>query len=643
METHREYLTAQLAKEQAEDGSHKFTATILTESLIPRLAADGSPYNLLFLIDGFRIPKGKKVPLLDSHRWDSITSNVGSMRNIRVENGKILGDIHINKTRPDVFAQVEEGDVDSVSIGADLLDEKFVPSGKTATIRGRKIDGNTRVATSFTAAEVSLVNIPGDKNAKIAKEHLNSIVHFDNPSEETVSEKTTDAVKETQEQLPTVEKAVAALPETKDAETIRKEERALLTAIRKEATRVGLAEIADELCETCDSIEKARGILLDKVAEKQQATKPNVVVVSNGAERQAQAQTQALLSAMRKTVSWLPQKDEQVDPQFSRFGLAEHARKCLEAQGVECSYWRNEELVKRAWLADQAYNTPGSLPNLTLDAANKILAEAYQTAQTTYQFCFERLTSSRDLKNVNVISLDEIGYLDAWDGHSKPLEKKLTDSKVVIKINNFSNIVSLPYTLLANDDLSAVAKVPAAAGRAAARRLNQDCWLPIANNDVASDGVAIFDATHNNLLSSGGAPSITNVGSMSAKLRAQTNNGALLGLVPRFLVGNGTNEVSIGTICRSNTQPTADLPTGVYNPFFGLTPIIEEELGSSSTAYYLFADVSQSPVVYVFVAGKETPQIDIYTDPDTRALKVNIEHDWGVGVRDYRYAVKHTG
>ena len=50
-----------------------------------------------------------RVPLLDSHRRDSVDSVIGYADNIRSENGSVVADLHVSSTRQNVATVMSEG------------------------------------------------------------------------------------------------------------------------------------------------------------------------------------------------------------------------------------------------------------------------------------------------------------------------------------------------------------------------------------------------------------------------------------------------------------------------------------------------------------------------------------------------------
>ena len=50
-----------------------------------------------------------RVPLLDSHRRESVENVIGHCDNIRMEGGAVVADLHVSETRPNVATLMREG------------------------------------------------------------------------------------------------------------------------------------------------------------------------------------------------------------------------------------------------------------------------------------------------------------------------------------------------------------------------------------------------------------------------------------------------------------------------------------------------------------------------------------------------------
>jgi hypothetical protein len=99
--------------------------------------------------------------------------------------------------------------------------------------------------------------------------------------------------------------------------------------------------------------------------------------------------------------------------------------------------------------------------------------------------------------------------------------------------------------LIINDDLAALSSIPSNMGRAAARKVGDLAYnILISNPTMNQDGTALFDATHNNIAATAGAPSVAIVDEMRTAMALQTDpSGATLNMnldrliVPKALVG----------------------------------------------------------------------------------------------------------
>jgi HK97 family phage prohead protease len=135
-------------------------------------------------IDGasFREP----CPLLVDHDR-ALTSQIGSVVDIRREGGKLAGTLRFADTDAarDAWSLVSGGHCRSVSVGYRIHTSVEVPRGQSKTIGGRlytaPADGPLRVVTSWSLKEVSVVTIPADEAAGIRSDSLSLSRRSDQP------------------------------------------------------------------------------------------------------------------------------------------------------------------------------------------------------------------------------------------------------------------------------------------------------------------------------------------------------------------------------------------------------------------------------------------------------------------------------
>jgi hypothetical protein len=119
-------------------------------------------------------PNNDKVPLLDSHSKASIEKVKGSASAFTTEGGQLICKTFVSKSEPVIRQKIEEGHIDSVSIGY-MTDRDYtveIPKGAEVNIDGVNYrndfqDGTPLlVRTWWRVHELSLVPIGADETAK---------------------------------------------------------------------------------------------------------------------------------------------------------------------------------------------------------------------------------------------------------------------------------------------------------------------------------------------------------------------------------------------------------------------------------------------------------------------------------------------
>ncbi len=125
----------------------------------------------VLLMDGVQHIDGQ-IPLLDVHRRDSVRDQIGSIRDMRVRGGKLIGRLYVSESEPKTWAKIREGHIKDVSVGRQLLaDSTVIYAGTTATVAGRSYQAppghNLEIVTRWRPREGSLTPIGSDEGAKI--------------------------------------------------------------------------------------------------------------------------------------------------------------------------------------------------------------------------------------------------------------------------------------------------------------------------------------------------------------------------------------------------------------------------------------------------------------------------------------------
>ena len=121
----------------------------------------------VLLSSGMRMSASKQVPFLDSHNRYSTVNQIGSVRDVVDEGGKVRGVLHFSSVNDEEFTKAREGHATDVSVGYRVINKKYIEAGKTKRVQGREFTGPLNVVTEWRLQEVSLTPIGADDQAKL--------------------------------------------------------------------------------------------------------------------------------------------------------------------------------------------------------------------------------------------------------------------------------------------------------------------------------------------------------------------------------------------------------------------------------------------------------------------------------------------
>lgn len=220
----------------------------------------------------------------------------------------------------------------------------------------------------------------------------------------------------------------------------------------------------------------------------------------------------------------------------------------------------------------------------------------------------------------------------------------------------FGRILAISRIAFINDDLKALERIPRTAGNAVGRLENSVMYALLTGNPTMGDGVALFDATHSNLVGSGSgaAPSATTLGAMRTAFRRQTGienahgEEPTLNLILRHVIMPASLETTWDQIASDHAYittvgDTARLLTASQRKL--LNPVFEPLLDATSTSqWYGAADPSQIETAeYAYLEGDEGPSIETRVGFEVDGMELKIRHQFGGGLMDYRGFQKNYG
>lgn len=329
--------------------------------------------------------------------------------------------------------------------------------------------------------------------------------------------------------------------------------------------------------------------------------------------------------------------------QYRGMSLLEIGRDFLELRGV------NTRGMDRMTLATQmlTFRAPGmhttsDFPQLFSNVANKRLRGAYDENPGTYGVWARRAPNAPDFKNIRVVALSGAPELLRTNEHGEFTIGTMADGAENYNVLTYGRILLLSRQAIVNDDLRGFERLISAFGNSARRLENRLVYAQLTSNPVMADNVALFHATHANLLTGADAAlNLTGLGRARAAMRVQTGlQGELLNLVPSYLIVPVAHEQVAYQFTSANYVPAAPASVNEFRQGgrTALTPVIEPLLDATSTAHwYVAASSGQTDTVeYCYLDGAEGPVIEQEMGFEVDGLSLKCRLDFAAKVVDHR-------
>lgn len=456
-------------------------------------------------------------------------------------------------------------------------------------------------------------------------------------------------------------------PAQVDPKAERQQERqriAELTARRELLAESGLA-ISDELFQQSidkeHTVAEAVEVWTRKGSTEEPAARPNLVPGPAAADTFCVAATDALLARFDLRRSEQPLSREAQD--CRRLRLIDMAKIELKHRGRRFSDMENEDIAAM-WLAlggefpvgsmHASYQRAADFPHLLSNLAGKLLDQALEIASPTYPLWTARVQDASDLKPHPILAIGNFDELDRIGDDEKAQQLKLDEEMTSwFAVDRFANKAGLTAVMAANDDLDVFMQALQSLSVAHENTLNRMCVALAAGNVTLLDGHSLFDDTnHKNDVSSGGAPSVTEMSKMREKHRSQRGIGGKgrvrtpprIALVPSTLETEAEQVMLPFAAVGETKVPISD---ATINPFRNkVIPVVEPELDDySTTQWYTFADPRvRRTICHVFQSGYgRGGRRTSFFDPDSETRWFRLEGRFAAFVCGFRGAVRNSG
>lgn len=324
--------------------------------------------------------------------------------------------------------------------------------------------------------------------------------------------------------------------------------------------------------------------------------------------------------------------------------LMDLARASLARAGVNARSMDKMEVVAAAFT-----HSTSDFTNLLANIANKSMLKGVEEAEETFQLWTSRgeLTDFRPSRRV---ALNAFGSLPQITEGGEYSLGTLGDRGQNVVLGKYGRRFNITREAIINDDLGAFTKIPRVMGRAAIRTVGDLVYAVLTNNPLMDeDGLALFHATHNNLLT-GGAISTTTVDAMRVamakqKLPGQNSGGANIRLsyllVPVALEGTAKvvrdSEYEVGAATKNNTTP---------NTVRGTYDVVSDARldASSATAWYGAGNGNVNDTVEVsYLNGNDKPTLEQQNGWTVDGVEFKVRMEAAAAPLDFRALAKNPG
>jgi hypothetical protein len=309
-----------------------------------------------------------------------------------------------------------------------------------------------------------------------------------------------------------------------------------------------------------------------------------------------------------------------------------------------------------------------SVQNVTANVLNKFMLVGFLYTEQSWKEV-AAIRSVKDFKPTKSINLfGDVIFKDV--GNSGELDNAtLQDQAFANSVKTRGRIITIPRTLIINDDLGGFGQIPTIFGRGAGLKLNDVFWAKLLNPGLDDGGSTnFFAATHtlpagqsgNSNLSSGAGSALSSAGLTAAVLLFDNQidpTGFPLGIDPEILLyPSDLNTVAlelmnsewiVQSAGATTKQPSSNIWKGRFKPVKSRYMNKAAYTGNSAAAWYLFGNPNIVPVIEAaFLNGVDMPVVQ-QAGPDFQFNLLGIStrafFDMDVNMQNFRGAVKSNG
>lgn len=330
--------------------------------------------------------------------------------------------------------------------------------------------------------------------------------------------------------------------------------------------------------------------------------------------------------------------------------LKELAVECLERDGVQGARRMSANEVFD-YVSRSFFNPTAAFPAILDNAINKKIVEVYTKTPTTFEKWTTKgtLTDFKESKDHEYLLGGGGDFLEVPENGELKADTPSLEKLPTRQLKTFGRQFSMTRQAFVNDDINFITNIPSLYASKAKRTIEKQVYTALLSTKKIFDGKTLFDASHNNVIEVGAAPSVDSIQKMILKMQKQKDPfGEAITVVPAFVIVPVGYEFILATIFGSTNLPGTS--NNDKNPLYNYpvsvvqTPILNELAGDGAAPWFMSADPFTAKSIQVdYLDGNETPILRRSEKPGVLGFVWDIYLDWGINVRDFRGIVKNPG
>lgn len=409
---------------------------------------------------------------------------------------------------------------------------------------------------------------------------------------------------------------------------------------RCRSAKLTMEETEKVMLEAKGDSNSARDLIINMLADRsgpETISHSPAVVTADAGDRFATGATKALLL---KTGLEGGEANE-----FSGMTMREIARYSLDVRGIKKTFSDPLMMVGAAMQPTMVsgLHTTSDFVNILANIANKSMLRGYTEVEET----FDKWTARGVLTDFKPGSRVDTGLFPALAKVEEGAEYKhatMGDRAESIQLATYGRLFGISRQAIINDDVGAFSRIPQKMGRAAKRTVGNLVYAVLTSNPNMSDGIALFHASHKNLLATAGITAAS-VGAAKAAMALQKDAdehaAGGLNIRPKFLLVPVELEDEAAVLMASEFDPSKT--QRVPNPARNTATVISEARLSASSAsnWYMAADPNAVDTIEVaYLNGVDTPTLEQREGWNVDGVEFKVRLDAGVKPFDFRGLLK---